>query len=310
VYKLMVRSSGAQRESGGVVVPPIGVRDNAPGGKGPCFDHAGGVGKGGGVAGFAWSGFPGGWLLVVAAGGLPSFAEVRLLRRGLWAAARQSPERRFDARYDRVRRGGVLRAAWDRVRVDRGAAGVGRVILAEVREVYGAARFLGELVREILASLGLEPHPDKTKVADLREGGEGLDFPGCRVRARRPGRRREQKRVIRCCPRRWPSQRAMKRLGDKIRDRAGRNRAGTGIRDVIADLNPVLRGWGSYFRTGNAAVRFRPADRYAEYRLRGLMIKKRGRNLRAGQSRAWTEDWFSGHGLYRLRGTVRSPKAA
>jgi len=41
---------------------------------------------------------------------------------------------------------------------------------------------------------------------------------------------------------RWPSQRAMKRLRDKIRDRTGRNRAGRDIRDVIADLNPVLRG--------------------------------------------------------------------
>jgi RNA-directed DNA polymerase len=34
------------------------------------------------------------------------------------------------------------------------------------------------------------------------------------------------------------------------------------------------------------------------------------RNLRAGQARAWTEEWFNGHGLYRLRGTVRYPKAA
>ncbi|MGO8890126.1 MAG: hypothetical protein ACLP8X_25325 [Streptosporangiaceae bacterium] len=40
------------------------------------------------------------------------------------------------------------------------------------------------------------------------------------------------------------------------------------------------------------------------------MIKKRGRKLRAGQARAWTEEWFNGHGLNRLRGTVRYPKAA
>ena len=40
------------------------------------------------------------------------------------------------------------------------------------------------------------------------------------------------------------------------------------------------------------------------------MIKKRGRNLHAGQAQAWTEDWFNGHGLHRLRGTVRYPKAA
>src|SRR5512135_1439092 len=63
-------------------------------------------------------------------------------------------------------------------------------------------------------------------------------------------------------------------------------------------------------RTGNAAVKFRQADDYAVQRLRSLMIRKRGRNLRAGQVQAWTEEWFNGHGLHRLRGTVRYPKAA
>ncbi len=85
---------------------------------------------------------------------------------------------------------------------------------------------------------------------------------------------------------------------------------GDDIREVIADLNPLLRGWGNYFRTGNAATKFRQADDYAVYRLRGLMVKKRGRNLHAGQADAWTEEWFDGHGLYRLRGTIRYPRAA
>ena len=40
------------------------------------------------------------------------------------------------------------------------------------------------------------------------------------------------------------------------------------------------------------------------------MVKKRGRTLRAGQAEQRTEDWFNGHGLYRLRGTIRYPKAA
>ena len=38
-YKPMVKASGVQRESDGVVVPVIGVQHNAPGGKGPDFDH-------------------------------------------------------------------------------------------------------------------------------------------------------------------------------------------------------------------------------------------------------------------------------
>jgi RNA-directed DNA polymerase len=172
------------------------------------------------------------------------------------------------------------------------------------------ARAALEVVGEILGSLGLRLHPDKTRTADLREGREGLDFLGCHFRARMSGRIWEQRRVRRYYLHRWPSQRAMKRLREKIRDRTGRNRAGQDIREVIADINPVLRGWGNYFRTGNAAAKFRQADSYVEFRLRRLMIKKRGRNLRAGQAGAWTEEWFNGHGLHRLRGTIRYPGAA
>jgi RNA-directed DNA polymerase len=172
------------------------------------------------------------------------------------------------------------------------------------------ARAALDAIGEILASLGLRLHPDKTKVVDLRQGREGLDFLGCHFHARMSGRLWEQRRIVRYYLHRWPSARAMKRLRDKVRDRTGRNRAGRDIREVIADLNPVLRGWGNYFRTGNAADKFRQADDYVVWRLRRLMIKKRGRNLRAGQAQAWTEEWFNGHGLHRLRGTIRYPKAA
>jgi RNA-directed DNA polymerase len=111
-----------------------------------------------------------------------------------------------------------------------------------------------QAVRDILAGLGLRLHPDKTKVVDLRQGREGLDFLGCHFHARMSGRLWEQKRIIRYYLHRWPSQTAMKRLREKVRDRTGRNRVGLDIRDVIADLNPVLRGWANYFRTGNAAT--------------------------------------------------------
>jgi hypothetical protein len=44
-YKPRVKSSGGQRESEGVVVVEIGVQNNAPGAKDPCFDRASAEGK-------------------------------------------------------------------------------------------------------------------------------------------------------------------------------------------------------------------------------------------------------------------------
>lgn len=89
----------------------------------------------------------------------------------------------------------------------------------------------------------------------------------------------------------------MKRLGDWGRDRTGRNRVGWDIREVIADLNPPTR-LRNYFRTGNAANKFTQVDGHVAWRLKRLMIKQRDRNLRAGQTQQWTEDWFNGHGLH------------
>ena len=162
----------------------------------------------------------------------------------------------------------------------------------------------------ILAGLGLQLHPQKTKVVDLREGREGFDFLGWHFRARVSGRLLERG-IRRYYLHRWPSQRSMKRVRAKVKAKTGRNRVSIkDVRELFAELNPILRGWGTYFRTGNAAEKFRQIDRYVAWRLKRLLIKRKGRNLRAGQAAAWTDDWLVGLGLYRLRGTIRYPETA
>src|SRR5260370_23636582 len=103
----------------------------------------------------------------------------------------------------------------------------------------------------------------------------------------------------------------MKRIRGRVRELTDRRRcAGVkDIRDVIAVLNPILRGWGNYFRTGNAADKFRQIDKYVTWRLFRLMVKKRGRNLRGGHAHRWAGEGFNGNGLHRIRRTIRHPEA-
>jgi RNA-directed DNA polymerase len=162
----------------------------------------------------------------------------------------------------------------------------------------------------LLGGLGLTLHPDKTRVVNLREGREGFDFLGCHLHARMSGRLWERKQIVRYYLHRWPSTRSMTRARLRIKNLTDRRRVGLELSEVIASLNLFLRGWGNYFRTGNAARKFRQLDRHVAWRLKRLLIKKRGRNLRAGQAGRWTEAWFHDQGLYKLLGTIRYPKAA
>ena len=165
-------------------------------------------------------------------------------------------------------------------------------------------------IRVILERLGLELHPEKTRRVELFDGKEGFDFLGCHLHKRLSGPIWEKTGRRLYFLQRWPSDRSMQRIRQRIRELTARGRCHADLRDVIAQLNPVLRGWGNYFRTGNAAKRFNQLDTYVWRRLRSLRVKRKGRNLRAGEFRSWTRESFYNLGLYRLRGTVRYPETA
>ncbi len=165
-------------------------------------------------------------------------------------------------------------------------------------------------VRKILAELKLELHPEKTRRVDLRAGKQGFDFLGCHLHKRMSGPIwvKERRRVY--FLQRWPSTKSVKRVQQRVKELTRRSRCHEDPRSIIAALNPVLRGWGQYFRTGNASEKFSDVDRYVAWRLKRLRIARKGRHLRAGEARSWTRHYFYALGLHRLHGSVRYPGAA
>jgi group II intron reverse transcriptase/maturase len=165
-------------------------------------------------------------------------------------------------------------------------------------------------VREILQDLALELHPEKTRVVALHEDGEGFVFLGCYLRIVRSYFKGRTYLF------RWPSPRSMKSVRARVKELTDRRRR-AGMRDideVIAELNPVLRGWGHYFRTGNASRHFIALDHYVWMRLTRLLAKQRGwrgHKLRR-RIRRVRQDWpmsrfHATHGLHKLTGSIRYP---
>ena len=159
----------------------------------------------------------------------------------------------------------------------------------------------------IMDRLSLKLHPDKTRIVELGLGKQGFVFLGCYLRIVL-SRFKNREYLFR-----WPSPRAMNRIRSRIRALTDRRRwAGMrDVRDVIGVLNPVLRGWGNSFRTGNASLKFQQVDRYVNQRLVRLLRHVRGWRRRPFSLRDWSPARFASEfGLHRLVGTIRYPGLA
>jgi RNA-directed DNA polymerase len=152
-------------------------------------------------------------------------------------------------------------------------------------------------ITEVLAALGLRLHPDKTRIVYLGDGKDGFDFLGFHHRKTMSkwGRRYLSK---------WPSARAMASIRAKVRERTDRRFASRELRNVVDDLNPVLRGWCNYFRYGNSNRKFAAIDSYVHLRMSKLASVKYATRGRLRVTRFHYE-WLSGLGTYRLTGKVR-----
>jgi len=159
-------------------------------------------------------------------------------------------------------------------------------------------------IQFVVNKLGLVLHPEKTRMVDLRRGRESFVFLGCTIRKKRSILRNPRAYYMH----RWPSPKATKRLRDRVREITGKRASGEDVKQVIAKLNPVLRGWGNYFRSGTTSREFLKMDSFVYERLVRWLHRRGGQ--RAMRRGLWTAEQFHGMGLYRLRGTVRYPAQA
>jgi hypothetical protein len=164
----------------------------------------------------------------------------------------------------------------------------------------------GRRIEVVMQRLGLSLHPEKTRVVKLNWGKAGFDFLGWHVHKRRSIQRNPRWHFMQ----RWPAAKAMKRIRDRIHELTDARKAGTrDVKEIIATLNPVLRGWGNYFRTGNPDRQFNAIDGYVRVRLNRWQYRRGGQRSTFRRV-AWPQARYYGLGLHRLRGTVTYPAQA
>jgi group II intron reverse transcriptase/maturase len=167
-----------------------------------------------------------------------------------------------------------------------------------------AAREALRRIGLVMNRLGLTLHPVKTRLVDLRRGKESFVFLGCTIRKKRSIQRNPRWHFMQ----RWPSPKATKKLRARVRELTDPRQSGKEVKQIIAELTPVLRGWGNYFRTGNAAREFTKMDHFVAKRLRRWQYRRGGQ--RPTRRDPFTSNQLYGMGLYRLEGTVNYPAQA
>lgn len=147
-----------------------------------------------------------------------------------------------------------------------------------------AQRALAE-VQTWVGANGLTLHPDKTRVGDCRQPGQGFEFLGYRFEAGR----------------RWVRKKSLQAFQAKVRAKTRRHR-GDALATIVADLDPLLRGWYRYFQHADRRT-FGTLDGWLRRRLRAL-LRTQAKRPGFGRCRAdhlrWPNAFFAAAGLFTM----------
>lgn len=143
------------------------------------------------------------------------------------------------------------------------------------------AEAVREEVATVLAPMGLRLSAAKTRVCHIDEG---FDFLGFRIQRRR--KRGTDKRVVYT----YPSKKALASIVGRVRALTPRTSHPT-LAALLRQLNPVLRGWCSYFRYGVSKATFGYLDQYTWHRVARWIRKRHNRTKWAVLVRRYLPGW-------------------
>jgi len=160
------------------------------------------------------------------------------------------------------------------------------VVLAEdAATAQGALDQIGAWMEEA----GLQLHPEKTRLVDMAETGAHFDFLGYRFQRGKTGKLLKLVRP-----------KSTKGLRAKLRKPTKRCN-GNSMQAIVAEINPVLRGWYEYYKHAHEAVH-RTVDGWVRMRLRSVLRKRQGKKGRGRGSdhHRWPNRYFEKLGLFSL----------
>jgi group II intron reverse transcriptase/maturase len=155
---------------------------------------------------------------------------------------------------------------------------------------------------KILKELGVELHPQKTRIVHVAHGfeflgykikqGKRLSLPADKIRSRaRSGALYA-----------FPKEKSIRRFMDQVRART-RRRIPLRTRELIEELNPLLRGWGEYYKKAHVRKLFNRLNRWIVRRIWSHRFK-RWRN--GGWKQLPEATLYGEYGLVNLIGLIPS----
>lgn len=156
--------------------------------------------------------------------------------------------------------------------------------------------------KEILNGLGLELHSGKTRITHISNG---FEFLGYKVKQGKGRKLPKNKLKTTGNPLNLyaiPKEESVNRFKEQIRKHTLR-RIPLTIKEVIDNINPIIRGWGMYFRKANVRKLFNKLTGWIIHRLRSF-IYKHWRN--AGWKKHSEKALYGKYGLVNLTQIIPS----